>query len=153
MRRSWALLSVGAAGSIIAAAVLIAPEMRKPATADMRSYLVAHLSDEQLRAIAADAKLEFAKVSEADAQYRKEANAAVSRNFSECLKRNEDPAQELRYGRCGLPLGWPDMGFRRQNEDEIREAMILGLCAYVDTIHQARERGCLPPKLWTKKHN
>ena len=110
-------------------------DRRKPADrAEMHRYRVSQLSDQELRVLHERAVIESAMRS---------AKAAESRALN--AERCTDPAYRARNRTlCAAPVMGLGILMPSAGVDAVFDEMVLGLCAYASSRHDAKELDCLP---------
>lgn len=110
-------------------------DRREPASkAEMHRYRVSQLSDQELRVLHEKAVMESAMRSAKRAETR-------ALNMERCA----DPAYRARNRTsCSAPITGHGLILPSVSVDAVFDEMLLGVCAYASSRHDARELGCLP---------
>jgi hypothetical protein len=136
---------VGAGALLIGLPVagVILYDQRAPDYATMRSYVISRLTDDQIRKARANALVSF---DQQYAQRKKELEEDISKRDEVIAKCLSDPAiKERNAGDCNVPLNWGDnVEPMVPSVDEINEQNLMGVCLWVQTVHDAKSYGCLP---------
>ncbi len=139
---------------VVAAAAAIAffvngPQFGKPDIREMRAFLISRMTDDQLRAAYKEAAAEAEKRQQATAAYKETARAEMNADIAACDTKMNDAAYKARHpeGCNRLPqlLFDEHPAFRTQSTDEVFDEMIIGTCAFANTVYKARTSGCLLP--------
>jgi hypothetical protein len=146
MRTLWIAISAVGAGVLLIGSAVIGPilyDQREPDYASMRSYVISHLTDDQIRKARTDALVSF------DLQYAKEKKKLdedINKRDEETAKCLSDPAiKERNAGNCNVPLNWADkVEPMVPSVDQINEQNLMGICLWVQTVRDAKSYGCLP---------
>ena len=148
--RGLGWLALGSLVTVGLVAMFLAPSIadtRAPDKGQIRAYLVSKLSDEQLMKLHNNSVREFEEHKKLQAEEGKKYWAERAKRQQAC---EANPAAKLRdpHG-CSEPLpitfediGKPLMGW--ENPEKVFEHNLIGLCATVRSIREARQAGCLP---------
>lgn len=140
-RGGWGILAGLAAGAALLLTFVyleVDQEHKPPDYEAMRKYRVSRLTDEQLRDMHAAAERQHSNLL-AEAQGQEQAAwARISEQVAQC----KDPAYRARNNCSGTASYIPE---DVPGVEAIFESKIVGSCEYVQTVRDARKRGCLPP--------
>jgi hypothetical protein len=109
----------------------------------MRAYRVSRMTNEQIREAYRATEQEFALAKQ---RAQQEADERV-RNYREQRQLCTDIAYKTRYPqRCSVPLNWLHLGEPKMEFtlDQLFTTHILGICAHVGSVAEARKNNCLP---------
>ena len=150
----WWILAFALLAVVTSGVFIILPELARPNQNEMRLYRLSLLTDTKLRELheAASAEAEVKKV---EASHDKEkARDKLRSELAACESRMKDPAFRARQQSCNyLPLQMLDghIAYRSPSAEEMFEQMIMGVCVYAGSVHEARALRCLPPRFWTSR--
>jgi hypothetical protein len=120
--------------------------LARPDRQQMRDYRLAKHTDQQLLQLYERAKADFEKFKKIEEDRAREFWKERDQRMSTC---EANPAEKLRRGSCFEPLpllsesiGKPLPG--SESPETIFEQYLLGPCVFLDSVHEAKARGCLP---------
>ena len=119
-------------------------EQSKPDYVTMRAYVVSHLSDEQIRKAHIDAeeyvKREYARQKREDEVWRREKEEKLAPCSVDIAYKERHP------GDCEVPLNWASQfePFALPPIAVMYEQFLMGACASVETVREAKSLDCLP---------
>jgi hypothetical protein len=144
------LLLVG--GAVAAVAI---PELQRPVNDEMRQYRLQGVTDQQLRELHKKAIEEAKMRRERAAREKVDGRQTVEARLDECNARlKADPAFLARQKVCNslpLLLHGGHLQYREQSDNEVFEELIMGICRFAGSVHEARALRCLQPKPWTSR--
>lgn len=120
-------------------------EQREPNQVLMRQHVISKLSDEQIREIHGRSQ---ALLDQMKANADTDANEFWARYADVQTKCRNDVAYRTRNPQaCSLPLFWQEIGklpSGYSTVEEVFEVELMGVCAFVRTIRDAKQHDCLP---------
>lgn len=137
------------AGPIVIAVLLVTgvvwlqtADRREPVSiGEMRRHLLSQMTDDQIRTLHEKAVLESAE----QTARRAEVLASQAQDRDMHLERCSDPAYRTRNRTsCSTPIMGLGIQMPSTSVDAVFERMLLGVCVFNRTRHDAREMGCLP---------
>lgn len=139
-----AVIGLGCAGLMLAP--MIQESYERPDPAKMRAYRMSLFTDEQLLQM----KARSIKESEDQKRQTDEADkASAAKRTQETRDCEANPAAKLRDpDHCFKPLPLVSSSGLDlvQSPDAIFEEHVMGICAMVESVREARQHRCLPPR-------
>lgn len=141
MKKTQATIGIAAAALVACVTWFLTSDWRAvPDRNAMRQYRARAISDEQIRDLHAAARESVEQARNSVAQQ----SESTARETAEMQTRCSDIAfQEKNPARCRSG-GLVFTGYRQRTVEEIFELAVLGPCAYVETVREAKKRDCLP---------